>query len=77
LAAARFSQRLGEFRGRGAQRQSRNREIPTLAALATLKVPNDPGKLLHHALGVLGADVMVRAADGTPSVPFLAGTKWR
>jgi hypothetical protein len=27
-----------------------------------LKVPNDPGKLLHHALAVLGADVTLQVA---------------
>ncbi len=38
--------------------------------------PSDPAKLLHHAITVLGADVIVRGHDGYPWAPLAGGFKW-
>jgi hypothetical protein len=35
-----------------------------------LEVPRDPGGRLHHALAVLGADVVVRGRDGAALAPL-------
>ena len=43
---------------------------PLLRSRLGLAEPGDPIKLLHHAISVLGADVIVRAHDGYPSEPF-------
>ena len=45
---------------------------PLLRAQLGLAEPRDPLKLLHHAVTVLGAKVIVRDSDGYPSEP-LAG----
>ena len=45
---------------------------PLLRAQLGLAEPGDPAKLLHHAVMVLGAGVIVRGSDGYPSEP-LAG----
>lgn len=45
---------------------------PLLRARLGLAESGDPLKLLHHAITVLGADVVVRGHDGYPSEP-LAG----
>src|SRR5438445_3540971 len=43
---------------------------PLLRSRLGLAEPGDPIKLLHHAISVLGADVIVRGHDGYPSEPF-------
>jgi hypothetical protein len=45
---------------------------PLLRARLGLAEPADPAKLLHHAVTVLGAELIVRGHDGYPSEP-LAG----
>ena len=50
---------------------------PLLRKQLGLEVPHDPAGRLHHALAVLGADVMVRGHDGWLSAPFLGRYKWR
>jgi hypothetical protein len=49
---------------------------PLLRAPLGLAEPRDPAKLLHHAVMVLGADVIVRGHDGYPSAPLAARFKW-
>jgi hypothetical protein len=48
---------------------------PQLRARLGLAEPDDPLKLLHHAITVLGADV-VRGHDGYPSEPLAGRFKW-
>ncbi len=49
---------------------------PLLRARLGLAEPADPAKLLHHAITVLGADVIVRGRDGYPSEPLAGKFKW-
>jgi hypothetical protein len=49
---------------------------PLLRSQLGLAEPGDPGKLLHHAITVLGADVIVRGHDGYPWAPLAARFKW-
>jgi hypothetical protein len=49
---------------------------PLLRARLGLAEPRDPAKLLHHAVMVLGAEVIVRGYDGYPSAPLVARFKW-
>ncbi len=49
---------------------------PLLRARLGLAEPGDPLKLLHHAVTVLGADVVVRGHDGYPSEPLAGRFKW-
>jgi hypothetical protein len=44
---------------------------PRLRKRLGLEIPRDPAGRLHHALTVLGADVVVRGHDGTASAPLL------
>jgi hypothetical protein len=49
-----------------------------LRTLLDLREPRDPAKLLHHAMTVLGADVVVRSTqDGHPSEPLVGTFSWR
>jgi len=43
---------------------------PLLRQKFGLSEPADPAKQLHHAITVLGANVLVRAPDGHPSEPL-------
>jgi hypothetical protein len=43
---------------------------PLLRAQLGLAEPSDPAKLLHHAVTVLGAGVIVRGSDGYPLEPL-------
>jgi hypothetical protein len=49
---------------------------PLLRARLGLAEPGDPAKLLHHAITVLGADVIVRGHDGYPWAPLAGRFKW-
>jgi hypothetical protein len=49
---------------------------PLLRARLGLAEPGDPAKLLHHAVMVLGADVIVRRHDGYPSGPLAGRFNW-
>jgi hypothetical protein len=49
---------------------------PRLRARLRLAEPGDPLKLLHHAITVLGADVVIRGQDGYPSEPLAGPFKW-
>jgi hypothetical protein len=49
---------------------------PLLRSQLGLAEPGDPGKLLHDAITVLGADVIVRGHDGYPWAPLAARFKW-
>ena len=49
---------------------------PLLRARLGLAEPGDPAKLLHHAVMVLGADVIVRGHDGYPSERLAGRFKW-
>jgi hypothetical protein len=49
---------------------------PLLRARLGLVDPSDPAKLLHHAITVLGADVIVRGHDGYPWAPLTGRFKW-
>jgi hypothetical protein len=49
---------------------------PLLRARLGLAEPRDPAKLLHHAIMVLGADVIVRGHDGYPWAPLAGRYKW-
>jgi hypothetical protein len=49
---------------------------PLLRARLGLAEPGDPAKLLHHAITVLGADVIVRGHDGYPWAPLAGTFKW-
>jgi hypothetical protein len=49
---------------------------PLLRARLGLAESGDPLKLLHHAITVLGADVVVRGHDGYPSEPLAGRFKW-
>ena len=48
---------------------------PLLRARLGLAEPADPFGRLHHAMTVLGADVVVRCHDGYPSEPLVGGLK--
>jgi hypothetical protein len=49
---------------------------PLLRARLGLVDPSDPARLLHHAITVLGADVIVRGHDGYPWAPLIGSFKW-
>ena len=49
---------------------------PRLRAQLGLAEPDDALKRLHHAVTVLGADVVVRGHDGYPSEPLAGRFKW-
>jgi hypothetical protein len=46
---------------------------PVLQKQLGLEIPSDPAGPLHHALTVLGADVVVRGRDGAQLAPFFGG----
>lgn len=48
---------------------------PLLRARLGLDEPGDPMKLLHHAVTVLGADVVLKGQDGYPSEPLVGRLK--
>jgi hypothetical protein len=50
---------------------------PLLRAQLGLAWPRDPLKLLHHAVTVVGAKVIVRDSDGYPSEPLAGRFKGR
>jgi hypothetical protein len=50
---------------------------PLLLEQLGLEIPRDPAGPLHHALAVLGADVIVRDRDGVPLAPFFGSSKSR
>ena len=49
---------------------------PLLRARLGLAASGDPLTLLHHAITVLGADVVVRGHDGYRSEPLAGRFKW-
>jgi hypothetical protein len=49
---------------------------PLLRARLGLAEPSDPLKLLHEAMTVLGADLIVKDHDGYPSEPLAGRFKW-
>jgi hypothetical protein len=70
--------RIEEFEEEALDDNSEIEEFrPLLRAQLGLAEPRDPLKLLHHAVMVLGAKVIVRDSGGYPSEPLAGRFKGR